>query len=318
MIDTIRFKLRTNDSSVIKNMIGLLEGSHNVDNGDPSEYYYGNYGDFRVKVRVNSGKMTFSGSLSKYFKGSNIYDMTRAEIKEACDNLSQEIGCDVSQAVITRMDIGTNIILDNPVSNYLLTLNTMVGVEGSEYKRLETTEETVEYRSNNNEKTYVFYDKTKQKIDTKKPIPNEFVGKNILRYELRFFSRIRDKLNNGNPVLFADLYNKDFYNKLLILYVDQYNSIPKGTKLIIDPLSYNNLTPSKLIKYLAAIGLDVVGYNLLTNQLDSNKEVIGTTNFNRYGKVLRRIVEDKRFFMNDSHVEEMDAKINDLILKIEL
>jgi len=64
--------------------------------------------------------------------------------------------------------------------------------------------------------------------------------------------------------------------------------------------------------------LDVVGYNLLTNQLDSNKEVIGTTNFNRYGKVLRRIVEDKRFFMNDSHVEEMDAKINDLILKIEL
>lgn len=311
MIDTLRFTIHIDDPVIVQGIIGKLANTEDVtDRNDGATKITGFFHNFHVTSERDT--ISFSGSLSKYFYNSNIYDLTRSEIREACSKLSGELGVDISSAKILRLDIGRCIELDHPVSEYLMALSRI-----TVYKRLETEDETVEYRSKSNEKSFVFYNKIKElqdkDKDKKNTIPEEFINKNILRYECRFLSKVKNNLKSKDPIMFSDLYNREFYKYLVTLWVDRYNSITKRRIFMLDSLSYENLTPDKLKTYLSAFALNQIGYNNIIEQLDSNRNIIGINNFSRFREMLNRLSNDNRFFINDKHIEELDQKVNNTI-----
>ncbi len=307
MIDTLRFTIHIDDPVIVQGIIDKLAKTKEVINRNNGvAKIKGKFYNFYVTSVHDT--ISFSGSLSKYFYNSNIYDLTRSEIREACSKLSEELGVDISSAEILRLDIGRCIELDHPVSEYLMALNRI-----TVYKRLETEDETVEYRSKSNEKSFVFYNKIKELQDKKNTIPEEFINKNILRYECRFLSKVKNNLKSNAPIMFSDLYNSEFYKYLVTLWVDRYNSITKRRIFMLDSLSYENLTPDKLKTYLSAFALNQIGYHNIIEQLDSNRNIIGINNFSRFREMLNRLSNDNRFFINDKHIEELDQKVNNTI-----
>lgn len=222
MIDTLNLRL---DVSQAGGTDFLSETPAYLDNAHRSEHCFnGDYWVFSgylgsLKVSVSRLAVTIKDcSFCKWCLGNNFKTLTRGDIRLGIEKLSDCLHLPMSEAEVTRLDIGQNIVTKCPVDVYYSHLGQLKGT-----KRL-PAESSLYYNGLNTQ--LIFYDKLKEQRRAGEPIPELYTGKNVLRYEARYLHRLPYSLNVP-AVTGSLLYNEAFYISIVQRWRDLYKEIQK-------------------------------------------------------------------------------------------
>ena len=186
---------------------------------DGGAYASGWLGNLHITVDAHFVKVT-RGSLCKWHLGDNLRTLDRKATQEAIGQLSDTLHLPMDEAEITRLDFGTNLIMQHPVSEYLGHLGAL-----RHYRRTDATEAgSLYYMGNCRELN--FYDKHREQKAAHEPVPEPYAGRSVLRYEMRITGRVARQLNRVN-VTAADLYDRVFFDDMLHRWRDTYRAIQK-------------------------------------------------------------------------------------------
>jgi hypothetical protein len=299
MIDTITVIIKNYKYNEISNLIDSFKNVNLKyrDNGTLTKT--GQHKNFLFFLTENC--FTITGSITKLIKGSNQMNYTIEVVQESIKYLSHLLRMDISKAKIIRLDFGLNIKLDYPVFNYLSmlikpTLTKKHIVENQKGK------ETVEYRSW--DRKAIFYDKIAELKATGIQLDAKNQNCNLLRYEIKFNSRISHRFNVAE-VTFEMLAEVWFYQKLLQTWYEQYSKILKVYK----PVPVLDFSMPKNFKAtLVAYGIHAVGgAEFLLRAINNDPKA------KKYSGRLRKTVKENCVSFGEIDFEPLLRELDDKI-----
>ena len=187
MYDTVNFRLRQYEAGGVDFLAETscyfdVTGTHNFKG---ETVLSGSLNGLRVTVS-RSGVNIKDGSLCKWYLGDNFQTMGRGDVKRAIENLSDTLHLPMDKANVTRLDIAQNFIVKHPTDVYFNHLGILMHAQ-----RLQQPDGL--YYSQTGRRL-VFYDKIKEQKNKREPVPELYAGRNVLRYEQRYTSRIATQL----------------------------------------------------------------------------------------------------------------------------
>lgn len=185
------------------------------DNGSTSITGYN--GSLKVRVSEQAVKIQDS-SLCKWFLGDNFQGMTRGDVKNSIEKLSDLLHLPMNRADVTRIDVAQNFIMRHEKAVYFDHLGFL-----QYFQRYQQNNGL--YYSNAN-KTLLFYEKVHEQTDKGQPIPAMYQGRQVLRYEQRYKKRLLQCFNL--PELKAStLHDPGFYFDIIDRWRSEYEKIRK-------------------------------------------------------------------------------------------
>lgn len=298
MFDNVDFYMLQEDypginflNEIPKHVTAVSEGVSNY-----GEYFVGNY--YGYKVLVNKHKITFSQfSLAKLRFGTNLKTLTRGDTQQLIEHMTDELHLPIKEARLTRIDIAQHIPLKQPPEVYLPMLGPL-----QYYDRLEQPH-SIRYQ--NTKRTIVFYNKIEEQQQKKRIIEELYKGANLLRYELRFISRLPQQFNQPK-VPMSLLINQSFYFELVQRWKKEYLAIKKvstNTECLCPTSS-----SKKLIEQLAATSVLQIGQNNII-KLISEWQMVNT--------ITKKQAFDLRQAIQKISTAGIRAETNDLILELD-
>lgn len=232
MYDKIRFVIyRTQGANEFAYLEPLIDKPKRLIDGETGEV--GTlFGEKRgLRIREYLWGVAIEGSLNKWLHdGSNLYELTLHDAGQAIEEISEALHTDLSQANITGLEVGTNIILNNAVSRYFKMLGEMPRRVRDPLSR---TSLYYNRKGSRNLDQFVFYDKIAQAKKEKISIPKSLDGVNLMRIEIRFNGCLSKQLGRSS-VTGKTLLEKSFYDDLRNRLIDRYYSIEKLQTINID------------------------------------------------------------------------------------
>ena len=253
---------------------------------------------FQVKIK--------DGSLCKWHLGDNFKTMGRSDTQRAVERLSDTLHLPIDKSSVTRIDIAQNIILKSSVDVYLNHLGTL-----NRAKRLPTPD-GLYYISKGG--CLCFYDKNKEQKSKGDTIPELFQGRNVLRYEQRYTSRLAAQFNVAD-VTGAFLYDEAFYIDILKRWRDSYKAIQKTNDITLNFQAMRGKKQFHKMSVLAMVKL-VGGEIELINQINEAQKRGDLTKKQAFD--IRQIVKsactgcDSLTMQNES-IAELDKKIMEAV-----
>lgn len=259
MYDTIELRLRAEDAEGIDFLSEVpyyfnVTGDHLI-NG--YKVLSGRLNGFKISVS-NQGVSITDGSLAKYYLGDNIKTLSRNDVENAIEKLSDTLHLPLNKSTVTRLDTGQNFILKHPVEVYLNHLGLCYP-----NKRLEQPDGL--YYTNSKE-VLALYNKLKEQKSRGQPIPNIYKGKNLLRCEARFKRQLH-KTFNVPAITGRMLYDEMFYKTVIDKWAAWYNSIKKINDITLNFDSMKTNRDLYSIGILSLVG-QVGGELAFTNQIN--------------------------------------------------
>lgn len=245
MLDTVNLWLpQSQASTAIMNRLERAEEIISPITGEVKiRGYLGNY-----QVSSFSHGISLKGSLAKYHLGDNFQTLGRKSAQEAIERLSDNLGIDVKEAKVQRVDLAENLIMKHQHRAYY-------GLLGNcpRYKRLEQPD-SIYYRQGNNQS--IFYNKVAEGKHRGLALPKVWDNKQVLRYEYRFMKKPHEQLDM--PVLTAQsLYDEKVYMKMFDAWYKHYQSI---NKIRLQGFTKDIMNDSKLLeRQLMLKGLEAYG-----------------------------------------------------------
>ncbi len=184
--DTLHLSLelsRANQADIANVARLLTNESVSRDTGEA--WSSGNVGNLRV-VAGGAG-LSVKGSIAAFFGENNTLMVSRRDVKKAVEQMSDSLHINMLDARVTRLDICSNLMMQNAVKAYLDVLGSL-----AYFQRIQATQSTLYYqRGKENLQSLCFYDKQVECSNTHKQLPQVYADcGNMLRYEARFKGRI--------------------------------------------------------------------------------------------------------------------------------
>ena len=312
MIDTLNLNLGLSEAGDIDL---LSEVPFRFDD-EPQEHYYpdgtggkypvlcGHLGSLNVKVS-RMGVAIKDSSFCKWVLGSNFKTLTRGDIQQGIEKLSDSLHLPFERASVTRLDVGQNIVTKAPTDVYLRHLGVL------KYTKRLPQPNGLYYTGTNYQ--LAFYDKVREQRRAGEKVPELYQGRNVLRYELRFIHRLTNLLNVPE-ITGGLLYDEGFYISLFQQWRGYYRSIQKIGDI---ELNFENMTTKR--------DLYKAGLLALVEQQGGQLEVIAQINEAlKSGKLKsRKQAHDLREAVNEAckvngglvkpndMVKELDRKIDE-------
>lgn len=263
-----------------------------------------------LKVSMYCTGVSIIGSLSKYLYKDNIYPLDRHTTKEAVEKMSDTLHTDIAKADVTGLEFGTILLLSKPVEAYLQRLGSMPKMQ-----RLHLGKGTLYYKSKSKEqpKTFAFYDKTAQELQSGVTLPTGLEGQNLLKYELRLNRRLAKQLN-VREVKASTLTDREFYRALVERWQNAYFSISKQKQVIT-----GNMNEIKTVS-------DAVNVFMALLMANSTKDAVGRfidtlraanvftdrKNYTRLKNKLEAIADKTGVVTDDELIKELDNEIKNV------
>lgn len=245
MYDTILMYLSAADAggvSLLDDVPPLLEdvGLHDYESGTAVT---GKIGGLSVSATERAVRVT-GGSLCKWYLGNNYHTMSRGDVERAVEALSDALHQPMSKAVITRVDVGANMIMQHPVETYTSHLGAL------QYAQRLEEPTTLYYKQGSGR--LCFYDKNKEQRAAGGKVPALYSGKSVLRYEKRHTCKVGRKLG-FDKVTAATLSDERFYMLMLADWRDTYKAIEKIKDTNLDYKMIKSVTDFRRQGMLAVI-----------------------------------------------------------------
>lgn len=241
------------------------------------------------------------GSLCKWFLGDNMQIMSRKSAEEAIERLSDTLHLPMDKAQVTRLDVANNFILKHPVCAYTCHLGTLQG------KPPLKEPDALYYHYSGGR--LCFYDKVKEQKKSRQPIPEMFVGRNVLRYEQRYLKDIPRQLNRSEVTAYM-LYDEGFYIDVLKRWYAQYQRIKKINEQPID-LTHISTKEDLYTCGIVALAQRFGGFNELVNHitiLQKKGSISRQKAFNMRDRINKASVHQFALYPSEE-IEELDKKV---------
>ncbi len=297
MYDTINIWLNrelANGQDVIKHLSNVTEhqraGQVNVSG------YCDNY-----KVSLSEAGISLKGSLAKFFLNDNFQTLTRSDSEAAIEALSDRLHLPVERGKVTRIDFAKNFLMRFEPKVYYSYLG-----ESQHYKRL--PQDASLYYSNGLRQK-LFYNKVAETKARGLTLPDVMQGQNVLRYELRFKSRLTKQFQA--EVKASHLSDEKFYMNLFDRWLAEYKSIDKIHSLKLNLADMNS--PKDFIKQLQIFAIQSIGQDKILAEIETLKQKKAFDKPEYYSRLKKEIKQlSKAPGLTDASdmVAELDKKIN--------
>ncbi len=233
-----QFSIDTIKLFICKTKLGNFDYEGLFDKINASQSYKGYSGFYKgIHIGVTDYGITLTGSISNYYCGSGNF-LHHSDLKKAVSKLGKELGLDLHNSRLYRVDINFNMITDKPVSLYSNSLFT-------DLPRFKRHEKDTGVLFKTNSKNLIFYNKSLELLNKK------LVVKDVYRIEFRILNGV--KKFTGMEFL-SDLYKTENYLKLVDMFYSYYKMVKKPietTNLNVLPLNkINECIIFLLIKYI--------------------------------------------------------------------
>lgn len=299
MYDTCKAFLNTTDTGSLKTV--LSDYQEREDTKTHEVWQSGWLKNLRIKGRGKG--ITIEGSLPAYKWGSNAVSLTRQATEEVIEELSDRLQLPIAQAKVWRFDIANNFIMKKPPVDYLSCLLTAPHLKRFDF----ADRETINFKNSLRELS--FYDKARELESRKKQLPDLFKGKNILRYEARYLSRIAKQFHR-QAVFIKDLADEVFYMKAINGYwKEPYFLIQKVRK----EMALNMKGQREYLKSVAFYGLQNIGIDTAMDLIKGARlrGEIGDKTAQRLRKLTLEITQAERgqVMPPEDCIDELDTKV---------
>ena len=272
--------------------------------------------DYNQEINVYSDNQNFtiSGSIPKFINGNNFQGVSSHQIVKTFDSLSNVIGTDMYQGIITRVDYASNFILEHSPILYLSFFG-----DSHTFKRIQYGS-SLGYKGNRGQSRYkTLEDKVAWAKDTRNKIPDGFTDKNVLRYENRLTSSNRIShvlgLNTKKPTL-KDLLHIDGRIKIHEDWKRQYLKIEKQNNLI-DFTKYmqkSYYSPSEALNCFILSLIQIIGEDQFREFkkfiVEEKKLGVGSKGYNNLYKLNKMMKEKSQWIKNNnSMINELDEAV---------
>ncbi len=282
-------------SKIIQKMNGIIK--HYREDGN--EYVTGYIENYKVTLS-NSG-LSLKGSLAKYFLSDNFQTLSRSDTQRAVEKLSNELGLPMQKAKISRIDVAQNLLMDFKPESYYNYLS------DCQYYTRSTLANSLYYSNKLRQK--VFYNKVAEAKAKRVIIPDEWKDQYVLRYELRFKSRLPEQFNRSE-VLASNLYEEEFYVLLFNKWHSEYLRINK-----VNSLNFNyKIMKSKkdFWKQMKLKTIEFIGQNEMLEEVENmrNQKVFDKPEYlSRLKREIINLGKAPEITTTSDLVEELDKKV---------
>ena len=287
--------------------------------GNHKSFSYGYIGNMHLKI--NRDRLVIHGSIAKFLNQENCTPLKRTDVERSIHKLEDEIGIKLNNAIVTYVEFGPSIIVNENPGRYLDLFGwpPRLGktTESSETESIKTDflfsgqKATVTYRSKTGYQEFIVYNKIKEMEGkrAKNKIPPNFKGKNVFRleYKIKNPHGIKDKF--GRKLTLYDLFDENVYKKFQLLFLEFYNSIEKYGRTVF---VHNVTTPKEFIEtfFERQRQLHPDEYNDFHREvIDSGK--ISSTTLSRIRSGDKKRSEDLQKSDTSPLIAELDEKVKD-------
>jgi len=202
-----------------------------------------------LRIKLNNNSISIQGSLAKFYFGNNLCTLSYDQTIDAIIELEACLGLSLEDAIVRRIDLACNLIMENVPCSYYVFL-----AKGGFLKRRED-DNGLYYRNNN--RAILLYDKVQEQKTGKNQLVAHVKKLNLLRYEFRLkrSGEIAHRLNLQKPTLKSVITN---YDNLVELWRKSFDLIYKDIEFEI-PEEDVFKTPTKFKNYLALQGIKRCG-----------------------------------------------------------
>ena len=232
MIDTVKLYLDIAEvgSSDLMATTAYLTNTYPIISTDTGEVRgQGGYLS-NLRVYVFPSGVTVEGSMPRYLMGSNAHVLTRHQVEESINKMSDELHLPMAKAEVRRVDCASLFIMSHPIQEYIQRLNGL-----TRYSRVLHTHNSLtylngKYKTNQgirHHNVIAIYNKSKELTETGKDTPEAYDEANVLRIERRWIGGVRRAF--GLPELTAaTLSESEFYGEMVRRWGRDYFAIQKS------------------------------------------------------------------------------------------
>lgn len=254
---------------------------------------------------VGTGYIVFEGSIAKLAYGNNIQTINTSDTFRVIEQLQDHFKLLFMSCPLHRIDVSTviNTIYD-PVKyfDYLMSL-----AIGSDLYQRDQHPHSLYYRFSTKSKYrrqhILFYDKVEEARKHNIPVPAEYEGLNLMRFEVRHLTP-KSNFHRDKPIPLSELTDPHFLQLCLKDWKFKYNQITKKT--IYNMPNYKEIKTPTDLRNLA----ELVGYLYL------GEDVVHKANFSNYeykSRAKKRVQETLASVTNlhqDPIIQELTEKVN--------
>lgn len=304
MIDTIKgYKDLTKENYTYSDFEHFLENRNT--NNDRVSF---NLNNFKVTIKFDCGKavrLSFNGSLPKFYYGNNLAQLDWVTLKKAVDLLSGTLCVDFSDAVLTRVDFGFSFVLRKPITDYLFCI--------SDYPRKNLLDCKTSKKFFSNVNAVSFYDKLKELKSKQKEsyyfLPEVIRSNKILRYEIQLKSSL-NRIFNKDVFRINDLFDRKIQIEIQNRWINMYN---KTNKISLSGNSHFLLKEHiGIYKFLSYHGIEKLKYQKVLRIIENlNFKIKSSSSKKSKMKAsVKKIIDEVNKRSDDNNLlTELDRKI---------
>lgn len=282
-------------SKTIHNLSSITEHTRN-----DGQVYVSGYLD-NYKVNISGQGISLKGSLAKYFLPDNFHTLNMSDSARALEQMEDELCLPIKQAKVSRIDFSQNFLMDFEPEAYYSYLG-----DSQNYSRL-TQPKSLYY--SNGLRTKLFYNKIAEGKARGLNLPDIWNGQNVLRYEMRYTSRLPKQFNRPE-VTASTLLNEKFYMGLYDKWQAEYKAINKLHTINFNLPDMNS--PKDFWKQINLMAIKMIGQDKIMQEIENlrhQKAFDKPEYYSRLKKDVRELCKTPELTTSSDLVAELDKKI---------
>lgn len=302
MYDTIHLWLPTEEggsytANQASKSLSLL-AEHQKHDG---EVYFSGILNGTYRVNFSEKGVYLKGSLAKYFLNDNFSTLTRSDCVRAIEKMADELTLPIGQATVTRLDFAQNFLMRYEPEAYYPYLG-----DCQYYKRL-SQPKSVYWK--NGTRTKQIYNKVAEAKAKRIDLPEVWKGQKVLRYELRYTSRLPKHLKQPE-IKALTLTVEKFYISVVDQWINEYEGIQKLKEI---NLNLNDMkSPKDFIKQLALMKINEIGQQKtmeMVEELRAKAVFDKPEYYSRLKRDIREICQTPNLTTSSDLITELDKKV---------
>lgn len=303
MYDTLHLwipALSINEDKFTERVPALLSNSTIHIKADGLQYITGSI--LGMSASVSNSGVSLKGSICKSYLNDNFKTLTRQDTQRAIEQMADVLILPIQQADVKRIDFAQSFTVNSEPESYYPFLGT-----SQYYKRL-LQPKSVYYQ--NGMRTKLFYNKIAEGKSKGEVIPGIWANKHILRYELRYTSRLLHQFNKST-LQAKELSTEPFYLDMVSRWIAEYKVIQKNS--IINFNLEIMKQPKDFFTQLLLLKINEIGQSNvieLVEQLKAQKVFAHPEYYSRLKADIKKLCKTDEVTMSADLITELDKKIN--------
>ena len=306
MIDKIKLSLpRCRDMPDISGYLDKGNESSNVKTGEVG--VFGNVEN--IKVMQYFGGYSIQGSLPKFLYGNNVCQLTRKEVGQAIEKLSDRLHLPLNDARVTSIEVGANICLTKQHTAYTRLLGDMPRMQRV------SMADSLYYQGSGkvHPRQYYFYDKVAEVRKSGGTMPQGLEAANMMRYEMRLNGRLPFQLSIPE-FKGSTLQDREVYQELINRWLNGYLSINKLVNMEDEHLK-KGMSVKEAQEVFIAQQIAKGGSSMIDEfiaKLKQNECFDNRLYYNRVKSNLQKLASKTKLSVDNGDIEELTAKVKQI------